>query len=91
MIHRLGLKFVLHHGDYVIQGVAGREEMLGADVNVVHRLLKNHVRETIGPRSYALLSDATLDALGIPADEMVGMTETYDDMPPVPVHVLPLD
>ncbi len=91
VINGLGLKFVLHHGDYVIQGVAGREEMLGADVNVVHRLLKNHVWETIGPRPYALLSDATLEALGIPSDDLVPMTETYEHMPPVPVHVLPLD
>ena len=91
MIHDLGLKFVLHHGDYVIQGVAGHEEMLGTDVNIAHRLLKNHVWETIGPRPYALLSDATLDALGIPADAMIPMTETYDHIPPVPVHVLALD
>ena len=91
MIHDLGLKFVLHHGDYVIQGVAGHEEMLGTDVNIAHRLLKNHVWETIGPRPYALLSDATLDSLGIPADGMIPMTESYDHIPPVPVHVLPLD
>ncbi len=90
-IHALGLKFVLHPGEYVIQGVAGREELLGSDVNVVHRLLKNHVWDTIGPRPYALLSDATLDALRIPSDDMVPLIETYEHMPPVPVHALPLD
>ena len=54
----LDLKFVLHHGDYVVQSIAGREELLGPDINIVHRLLKNHVRELIGPRPYALVTDA---------------------------------
>ncbi len=41
-VHELGLKFVLHHGDYVVQPIAGREELLGPEVNIAHRLLKNH-------------------------------------------------
>lgn len=90
-IGNLDLKFVLHHGDYVVQQIAGREELLGPDVNIVHRLLKNHARELIGPRPYALLSDAALDSLGVPADGMVAATESYDDTPPIAVHVLALD
>lgn len=86
----LGIKFVLHHGDYVAQQIAGREELLGPDVNAVHRLLKNHVRERVGAGPYALLTDAALDALAVPADGMVAIVETYDDMPPIPAHVLPL-
>ena len=89
-IGELGLKFILHHGEYVAQRIAGREELLGADVNVVHRLLKNHVRDLIGPRPYALVSDAALQALGVPADEMMPMSEAYDGMPPIAVHVLTL-
>ncbi len=90
-IGELGLKFVLHHGDYVVQRIAGREELLGSDVNVVHRLLKNHVRERIGLRPYALVSDVALEALEMPADEMEAFSESYDDLPPIPVHVLALD
>jgi Protein of unknown function (DUF2652) len=89
-IGELGLKFILHHGEYVAQRIAGREVLLGADVNVVHRLLKNHVRDLIGPRPYALVSDAALLALGVPADEMVPMSEAYDGMSAIPVHVLTL-
>ena len=89
-IDGLGLKFVLHHGDYVIQRIVGQEELAGPDVIVVHRLLKNHARDLVGERPYALLSDAVLEALDVPGDGMLAATETYDDLPPVPVHVLPL-
>jgi hypothetical protein len=86
----LGLKFVLHHGEYVVQRIVGQEELAGPDVIVVHRLLKNHARDLVGDRPYALLSDAVLEALDVPADGMLAAVETYDDLPPVPVHVLPL-
>jgi len=90
-IHELGLKFVLHHGEYVTQSIVGREEVAGPDVILAHRLLKNGARELVGPRAYALLTDAALGALAVPADEMIATTETYDGLPPIPVHVLPLD
>jgi hypothetical protein len=86
----LGLKFVLHHGDYVVQRIVGREELAGPDVIIAHRLLKNHARDLVGDRPYALLSDATLEALAVPPDGMLAAVETYDDMAAVPVHLLPL-
>ena len=89
-IDDLGLKFVLHHGDYVLQRIVGREELAGPDVIVVHRLLKNHARDLVGPRPYALFSDAAVAALDVPVDGMAAGTEAYDDMPPVAVHVLAL-
>jgi hypothetical protein len=39
----LDLKFVVHHGGAIMQKVAGRQELLGSDVIVVHRLLKKGV------------------------------------------------
>jgi uncharacterized protein YndB with AHSA1/START domain len=38
---RLNLKLVAHHGQVVLQKVAGRSELVGNDVILVHRLLKN--------------------------------------------------
>jgi hypothetical protein len=38
----------LHHGNYVLQSIAGHQEILGPDVTVAHLLLKNHVREVVG-------------------------------------------
>jgi hypothetical protein len=86
----LDLKFVLHHGSYVAQPIAGHEELLGAEVNLVHRLLKNHVRELVGRVPYALVTDRAIDALGIPTDGMVAADEHYEDVPPIPIHVLVL-
>jgi class 3 adenylate cyclase len=90
-IGELGLKFVVHHGGYVAQQVAGREELLGPDVNAVHRLLKNHARDLVGSRPYALLTDAATRALDVPVDGMLEAEEAYADMPPIRVRVLPLD
>jgi class 3 adenylate cyclase len=87
----LGLKFVMHHGDYVIQRIAGQEELLGPEVNIAHRLLKNHAQELIGPRPYALLTDAAMTSLGVPPAGMVPTTETYEHVPPIQAHILALD
>ena len=90
-IGTLDLKFVLHHGVYVIQPVAGHSELLGPEVNIVHRLLKNHSRELVGNAAYVLVTDAAAGALGISTTEMAAGEEAYDGMPPIPVHVLALN
>ena len=59
----LDLKFVVHHGEAIVQKVAGRQELLGSDVIVVHRLLKNEVVETLGIGAYALISQACIDVV----------------------------
>lgn len=64
----LDLKFVCHHGEFIKHKVAGREELAGRDVILVHRLLKNTVSERLGGRAYALYTDACLAALGIDAE-----------------------
>lgn len=89
-IGELDLKFVVHHGPYVAQMIAGHEEFLGAEVNVVHRLLKNHARELVGNAPYALVTDAAVRALDVPTTGMVDAQESYEGMPPVDVHVLVL-
>ena len=58
----LDLKFVVHHGAAIHQKVAGSQELLGSDVIVVHRLLKNDVVEGLGIDAYALFSQACIDA-----------------------------
>jgi hypothetical protein len=76
----LDLKFVVHHGATIIQQVAGRRELLGSDVIVAHRLLKNDIVETLGTPAYAFLSQAVLDASDLEPLSL-GMrahVETYD-------------
>lgn len=76
----LNLKFVVHHGLAIQQRVAGRQELLGSDVIVVHRLLKNEVVEQLGIAAYALFTRASLDAAGLdPAPlGLRPITETYE-------------
>jgi uncharacterized protein DUF2652/polyketide cyclase/dehydrase/lipid transport protein len=82
----LDLKFVIHHGSAILHKVAGRQELVGSDVIVVHRLLKNEVVERLEMTAYALISQACIDASDLdPA--VLGMreqTETYDRIGDVP-------
>lgn len=89
-VGELDLKFILHHGSYVAQPIAGREELLGSDVNVAHRLLKNRVRDLVGAVPYALVTDAAVRVLRISPDGMLQAEEQYDHAPPVAIHVLVL-
>jgi uncharacterized protein YndB with AHSA1/START domain len=61
----LDVKFVAHHGEFIKHKMAGREELAGTDVIVVHRFLKNTVNERLGGHAYALYSDACVKAMGI--------------------------
>jgi len=61
----LNLKFVAHHGLAISQKVAGQTELLGSDVILVHRLLKNKVVETTGINAYAVFTDALIQVMGI--------------------------
>jgi len=61
----LDVKFVVHHGAFIKQKMAGKEELAGRDVILVHRLLKNDVNKKFGGHAYALYSDACVRALGI--------------------------
>jgi len=40
-IPTLDLKFMVHHGEFILQRVAGVTHLLGTDVNLIHRLSKN--------------------------------------------------
>ena len=61
----LDLKFVSHHGEFIKHKMAGREELAGRDVIVIHRLLKNAVNERLGGHAYALYTDPCIRAMGI--------------------------
>ncbi len=76
----LDLKFVVHHGTILRQRVAGHEELLGSDVIVVHRLLKNEVVASTGIEAYALFSQPCVDAMDVDvaALGMRATSETYE-------------
>lgn len=64
-MQHLDLKFICHHGEFIRQKMAGREELAGRDVILAHRLLKNTAGERLGGNAYAIYSDACVGAAGI--------------------------
>ena len=88
-IPNLDLKFIVHHGTYVLQKITNYTELVGNEVNVVHRLLKNHIKEKTGVSAYAAYTQAAVDALGIQefVDEMQEHTEEFPDVGEVKLYV----
>lgn len=88
-ISTLDLKFFIHYGTFVIQRISNYNELVGSDVNLLHRLLKNSVTQTTGIRAYALYTDAAIRMLEA-ADLIETMTphhETYEHLGEVKLWV----
>jgi len=77
-VAHLDLKAVLHRGQSVRQSVGTGSDLLGPAVNVVHRLLKNTVRDRIGLRPYLFITDAAATSLGV-TEAGLEHHETYAD------------
>jgi uncharacterized protein YndB with AHSA1/START domain len=92
-IPTLNLKFVAHHGKVIRQKVAGREELLGSDVIVVHRLLKNDVVDALGLSAYAALTANLTAEMGIdpPRLNMARLTEAYEHVGAIEIWVHDLE
>jgi uncharacterized protein YndB with AHSA1/START domain len=67
---RLDLKVFVHHGAFVWSRIAGRDELAGSDVIVVHRLLKGVGAAEARSNGFALFTAAAVDALGLDADAL---------------------
>jgi hypothetical protein len=79
-IPSLDLKFIVHHGNYVIQQVRGIREMVGSDVNLVHRLSKNHVTEATGWRAYLMITEPCLEHLDLKLEGTYEQMESYEHL-----------
>jgi uncharacterized protein YndB with AHSA1/START domain len=79
-IPNLDLKFIAHYGEFVVQDVMGTRELVGSDVNLVHRLLKNHIAESTGWIAYALLTEGCLHRLGLHPDGLHEELEAYEHL-----------
>jgi len=89
-VEGLDLKFVLHAGSYVVQSVGGGRELVGPEVVMAHRLLKNHAAELIGQSAYVLITEAAASRLAVPPGASVELTETYDHYPAIAARVYAL-
>ena len=89
-IPSLDLKFIAHHGDYVVQHVANIRELIGSDVNLIHRLSKNHVSETTGWRAYMMLTEKCLEHLKMNLENAHVQIEEYEHLGEVKTYNLDL-
>jgi hypothetical protein len=83
----LDLKFMVHHGEFILQQVAGIRDLLGTDVNLVHRLAKNRVSESTGWKGYALFTNQGLERLQTDKASFVQQKESYEHLGEVQTYV----
>ncbi len=76
----LELKFFVHYGDYMLQNISGIRELLGSDVNLVHRLTKNHISENTGWKAYALFTETALQYINLQLPGLHQQEETYEHL-----------
>lgn len=88
-IPNLDLKFFVHYGSFVVDDLGTHPELVGSDVNLIHRLLKNEISQTTGIYAYAAYTEAAVNMLGIHdfSDEMIPHTENYDHLGDVRLYV----
>lgn len=70
-IPNLDLKFLVHHGSFALQDLGPYTELVGNDVNLIHRLLKNSVTEDTGIKAYAAYTRRAVEGL-----EMVAFADS---------------
>jgi hypothetical protein len=91
-IDHLDLKIFVHYGQYMIQEMLGRQELIGPDVILVHRMMKNRVREEADIEAYALFTKpaaAHLELLRM-CPEAVEYEEHFDQIGKVEMLVYSL-
>ena len=88
-VSALDLKFFVHYGVFGIQNLAGHNELVGSDVNLLHRLLKNHIVEVTGIRAYTVFTAAAVNDLGLEeiSATMIPHVEHYEHLGEVSLFV----
>jgi hypothetical protein len=79
-IPTLDLKFFVHHGDYIVQEVSNIRELVGSDVNLIHRLMKNHITENVGWDAYILFTSQAFQHMNVHPEGLHEQIETYEHL-----------
>lgn len=88
-VSSLDLKFFVHCGSFALQHIDQHHELVGSDVNLIHRLLKNQVKEKSGIRAYTLYTQTAINDLELEAivEGMPIHVETYEHFGDVETRV----
>lgn len=76
----LDLKFFLHKGAFVLRKIGNSFDLIGHDVNLIHRLTKNSLSKTRGWRGYMMMTRSALSALSVMNNGMISQNEEYEDV-----------
>ena len=89
-IANLDLKFFVHYGRFALEPLPSYTELIGTDVNIIHRLTKNTVTNETGFSAYVLYTQAALDQLGMPdmAAQLTPHVESYEQIGEVNAYLL---
>jgi hypothetical protein len=82
-INDLELKFVVHSGRFVIQQIAGTAELVGSDVVMAHRLLKNDAAQVLGHGAYALVTSPAVERFALSTDRATPLVSRYEHYAPI--------
>lgn len=77
-VSSLDLKFVIHFGSFIVRRIGSSDELLGPDVNLVHRMLKNTVTDRFGLRAYCLYTRPAWERLEL--HEVTTLVEHDEDV-----------
>lgn len=95
---RLDLKFFVHHGQYVRTTIAGRDELAGGAIILVHRLLKGTTAEMAhaadgSAMGFALFTGEAVRALGFDAESLALRSghESIEHVGDVTTHTMDLE
>lgn len=88
-IPTLDLKFFVHFGAFATQKFGSRLELLGNDVNVLHRITKNTITAATGFKAYAAYTSSAVEALGLSgfAGGLARHTERYEHVGEIALFV----
>ncbi len=89
-IGNLDLKFFVHYGTFALEPLPAYTELIGTDVNLIHRLTKNTVRDTTGIHAYVLYTQAAVNQLGMPemVEDLTLHVESFEDVGEVTAYLL---
>ncbi|HAX82101.1 MAG TPA: hypothetical protein DCY40_06005 [Actinobacteria bacterium] len=78
-IGELDLKFVVHYGEFAVQRLGQQDELVGPEVNLLFRLAKNRVRQSLGLPGYVAFTAEALEALSLPGFRETLLAHVEDD------------
>lgn len=88
-IPNLDLKFFVHFGSFMLEPLHTYTELVGTDVNLIHRLTKNRVTQQTGFKAYVAYTQSAVTALGIDriAETLTRHAETYESIGEVQLYL----